>query len=339
MSSRRASGSSTNWCWTPRTPASPRSSPASPSGAGHEASIEVLVRGLEAMELLPVTADEALDPSSGIYQRYTLHGVSHMLGLDVHDCAAARNEKYNKGTLEAGYVLTVEPGLVLPGRRPDGPRGPARYRHPDRGRHPRHRRRHREPLRRDAPRDRSPPELDGRLTPPACRVEGFRARPRPDHTETFNPLFKVTMEVVILPAVRDPRLVTIRRGGTLTDEDHRLLALWATECAEHYESLLVEADQAGMQAIARLANTGALRAQIEATFPLAEAAKAHTLGEPAAPAARPCGQLRRPSVSRLNLGSGSVRASCGDLEHQTVTEDRVYLVHGHRLVSEATTGG
>lgn len=41
------------------------------------------------------------------------------------------------------------------------------------------------------------------------------------------------MEVVILPAVRDPRLVTIRRGGTLTDEDHRLLALWAAECAEH----------------------------------------------------------------------------------------------------------
>ena len=81
--------------------------------AGHEASIEILVRGLEAMELLPVTADEALDPDSGIYQRYTLHGVSHMLGLDVHDCAAARNEKYNKGNVEAGYVLTVEPGLYF----------------------------------------------------------------------------------------------------------------------------------------------------------------------------------------------------------------------------------
>jgi hypothetical protein len=38
---------------------------------------------------------------------------------------------------------------------------------------------------------------------------------------------------VILPKVRDPRLVTIRRGGTLTDTDHRLLALWAAECAEH----------------------------------------------------------------------------------------------------------
>jgi hypothetical protein len=38
---------------------------------------------------------------------------------------------------------------------------------------------------------------------------------------------------MILPKVRDPRFITIRRGGTLTDEDHRLLALWAATCAEH----------------------------------------------------------------------------------------------------------
>ncbi len=38
---------------------------------------------------------------------------------------------------------------------------------------------------------------------------------------------------VILPKVRDPRFITIRRGGTLTDTDHRLLALWAATCAEH----------------------------------------------------------------------------------------------------------
>jgi hypothetical protein len=37
---------------------------------------------------------------------------------------------------------------------------------------------------------------------------------------------------MILPAVRDPRLVTTRRGGTLSDEDHHRLALWAAECAE-----------------------------------------------------------------------------------------------------------
>lgn len=38
---------------------------------------------------------------------------------------------------------------------------------------------------------------------------------------------------MILPKVRDPRFITIRRGGTLTDSDHHLLALWAALCAEH----------------------------------------------------------------------------------------------------------
>jgi hypothetical protein len=32
---------------------------------------------------------------------------------------------------------------------------------------------------------------------------------------------------------RDPRFVTVRRGGVLQDTDHRLLALWAADCAEH----------------------------------------------------------------------------------------------------------
>jgi hypothetical protein len=39
--------------------------------------------------------------------------------------------------------------------------------------------------------------------------------------------------VPILPKERDPRLITVRRGGTLTDEHHRLLADWALLCAEH----------------------------------------------------------------------------------------------------------
>ena len=38
---------------------------------------------------------------------------------------------------------------------------------------------------------------------------------------------------MILPERRDPRLVTLRRGGTLTDADHHLLALWAVACADH----------------------------------------------------------------------------------------------------------
>lgn len=47
---------------------------------------------------------------------------------------------------------------------------------------------------------------------------------------------------MILPKVRDPRMVTIRRGGLLTDDDHRLLAIWAADCAQHVLHLF-EADQ------------------------------------------------------------------------------------------------
>lgn len=49
---------------------------------------------------------------------------------------------------------------------------------------------------------------------------------------------------MILPKVRDPRLTTIRRGGTLTDPDHRLLALWAADCAEHVLHLFESAQPA-----------------------------------------------------------------------------------------------
>jgi len=39
--------------------------------------------------------------------------------------------------------------------------------------------------------------------------------------------------LVILPKIRDPRFITVRRGGSLRDDDHRLLAMWAADCAEH----------------------------------------------------------------------------------------------------------
>lgn len=46
---------------------------------------------------------------------------------------------------------------------------------------------------------------------------------------------------MILPKVRDPRLITIRRGGTLTDQDHHRLAVWAADCAEHVLDLFERA--------------------------------------------------------------------------------------------------
>src|SRR5690349_18622572 len=63
-----------------------------------------------------------------------------------------------------------------------------------------------------------------------------------------------TVAAMILPKVRDPRFITIRRGGTLTDADHRLLALWAAACAEHVLPLFESvqpADPRPRQAIAQ----------------------------------------------------------------------------------------
>ena len=57
---------------------------------------------------------------------------------------------------------------------------------------------------------------------------------------------------MILPKKRDPRFITVRRGGTLTDSDHRLLARWAADCAEHVLRLFEEAqpnDERPRQAI------------------------------------------------------------------------------------------
>lgn len=46
---------------------------------------------------------------------------------------------------------------------------------------------------------------------------------------------------MIFTKIRDPRFITIRRGGTLTDADHHLLALWAANCAEHVLHFFEEA--------------------------------------------------------------------------------------------------
>ncbi len=64
--------------------------------------------------LLPVTADEALDADSGgHHRRYMVHGTSHHLGIDVHDCAQAAARCTTTGILEPGMVFTIEPGLYF----------------------------------------------------------------------------------------------------------------------------------------------------------------------------------------------------------------------------------
>ncbi|MEU7902564.1 aminopeptidase P family protein [Actinoplanes sp. NPDC049118] len=79
----------------------------------HLTCMRVLAEGLHDLGLLPVSVDEAMSDKSTVYRRWTLHGFGHMLGIDVHDCSAARKEKYRDGELGEGYVLTVEPGLYF----------------------------------------------------------------------------------------------------------------------------------------------------------------------------------------------------------------------------------
>lgn len=85
----------------------------------------VLAQGLVDLGILTISAEESMRPEVGLHRRWTLHGVSHMLGLDVHDCAQARKEQYTEAKLEAGMVLTVEPGLYI---QPDDELFPPEYR-------------------------------------------------------------------------------------------------------------------------------------------------------------------------------------------------------------------
>lgn len=80
----------------------------------HEAAMAVIAARMEEWGLLPVTAQEALDAEhGGHHRRYMVHGTSHHLGIDVHDCAQARREMYYDGLLEPGMVFTIEPGLYF----------------------------------------------------------------------------------------------------------------------------------------------------------------------------------------------------------------------------------
>ncbi|MFF2268945.1 aminopeptidase P N-terminal domain-containing protein [Cellulosimicrobium cellulans] len=79
----------------------------------HAAAMEVIAARLEEWGLLPVSAAESLSPEGQQHRRWMVHGTSHHLGLDVHDCAQARRELYLDGILEPGMVFTIEPGLYF----------------------------------------------------------------------------------------------------------------------------------------------------------------------------------------------------------------------------------
>ncbi len=82
----------------------------------HAAAIRVIAEHIAGWGLLPdgVGVEDTLDSEHGQYhRRWMVHGTSHHLGLDVHDCALATREQYMDAELVPGMVLTVEPGLYF----------------------------------------------------------------------------------------------------------------------------------------------------------------------------------------------------------------------------------
>ncbi|MFC7430806.1 MULTISPECIES: aminopeptidase P family protein [unclassified Agrococcus] len=79
----------------------------------HAAAMEVIARRTAEWGLLPMTAEKSLEPENQLHRRWMVHGTSHHLGLDVHDCAQARRDFYHDGIVEEGMVFTIEPGLYF----------------------------------------------------------------------------------------------------------------------------------------------------------------------------------------------------------------------------------
>jgi Xaa-Pro aminopeptidase len=91
----------------------------------HAEAMKVIAARTAEWGLLPVSAEESLQPEHQYHRRYMVHGTSHHLGIDVHDCALARRELYLDGVLEPGMVFTIEPGLYF---QPDDLTVPEEYR-------------------------------------------------------------------------------------------------------------------------------------------------------------------------------------------------------------------
>jgi len=82
----------------------------------HAAAIRVIAEHLHAWGLLPdgIDVEGTLDQETGQYhRRWMVHGTSHHLGIDVHDCALATREEYLDAELRPGMIVTVEPGLYF----------------------------------------------------------------------------------------------------------------------------------------------------------------------------------------------------------------------------------
>lgn len=116
---------------------------------------------------------------------------------------------------------------------------------------------------------------------------------------------------MILPKKRDPRFITIRRGGSLTDSHHRLLALWAATCAEHVLHLFESAQPSDLRPRQAIAQVRAW-ARGETTMTQARTAAGHAMAAarelrgPAREAAYAAGQAAAvPHVAAHELGAAT----------------------------------
>ncbi len=79
----------------------------------HATAMKVIAAKTAQLGLLPVSADESLEQDKQFHRRWMVHGTSHHLGIDVHDCAQARREMYLDSELQPGMIFTIEPGLYF----------------------------------------------------------------------------------------------------------------------------------------------------------------------------------------------------------------------------------
>jgi hypothetical protein len=115
---------------------------------------------------------------------------------------------------------------------------------------------------------------------------------------------------VIFNDIHDPRFTTIRRGGTLQDEDHRLLAIWAADCAEHVLHYFEEAQPSDIRPRRAIEQTHAwVRGEIKMTEARESAFAAHAAARDVAGAAREAAHAAGQAASVAHVASHELGAA------------------------------
>jgi Xaa-Pro aminopeptidase len=91
----------------------------------HEAAMEIIAKKMIEWGFIDISLEEALAGDRQLHRRWMVHGTSHHLGMDVHDCDKARKDMYRDAELRTGMVFTIEPGLYF---QPDDLRVPPEFR-------------------------------------------------------------------------------------------------------------------------------------------------------------------------------------------------------------------